>query len=332
MPILRRKLDRPALWIQGLARSWARKRQGVDPDPVILHRRRTYILPTGLGVGFGLVLFAMMLASMNYNSSMGFGLTFLLAGLGLVAMHWCHQNLAGLRVRGFKVKPAFAGQPLRLELFAENISSGARYELAFACDNHVAEIFDLGAGESAAVRIELPTRQRGRRPIPGIRLSTRFPFSLFTCWTWLHPEIDGIVYPAPADRGDPPPPDSIDVGGAQDDSRGDDDFAGLRAFRPGDSPRHIAWKTAARGGELLTKQFSGTDVTTHWLEWSSLGNPDTEARLARLCRWVIDAHAQGHAFGLRVPGSELPPAIGRRHRHLCLTALADFPGNVRPDG
>ena len=55
----------PEHYIQGLARSWAKKRQGIDPDPVILHRRRTYILPTGLGIGFGLVLFAMMLASMN---------------------------------------------------------------------------------------------------------------------------------------------------------------------------------------------------------------------------------------------------------------------------
>ena len=53
-------------------REWALRRQGKDPDPVTLHRRRVYIIPSGLGIGFGLVLFAMLLASMNYNSSMGF--------------------------------------------------------------------------------------------------------------------------------------------------------------------------------------------------------------------------------------------------------------------
>jgi uncharacterized protein (DUF58 family) len=325
MPRLRRKLDRPIAWIQRRARAWARRRQGVDPDPVILHRRRTYIFPTGLGFGFGLVLFAMLLASMNYNSSMGFGLTFLLAGIGLVAMHWCHQNLAGLKLRGYAVKPAFAGRPLVLELVIENPSRGARYELSVACEDQIVDPLDLDPGDSTTIGIELPTRRRGRQPVTGIRLSTRFPFSLFTCWTWLHPELSGVVYPQPAVPADPPPPDSTDVGGAQDDSRGDDDFAGLRVFRPGDSPRHVAWKAAAREGELRVKQFAGTDVTTHWLDWDVLEGMEPEARLSRLCRWIIDAHAEGHAYGLRLPGSEFAPAIGRRHRHRCLTALADFP-------
>jgi uncharacterized protein (DUF58 family) len=267
----------------------------------------------------------MLLASMNYNSSMGFGLTFLLAGIGLVAMHWCHQNLAGLKLRGYAVKPAFAGRPLVLELVIENPSRGARYELSVACEDQIVDPLDLDPGDSTTISIELPTRRRGRQPVTGIRLSTRFPFSLFTCWTWLHPELSGVVYPQPAVPADPPPPDSTDVGGAQDDSRGDDDFAGLRVFRPGDSPRHVAWKAAARGGELRVKQFAGTDVTTHWLDWDVLEGMEPEARLSRLCRWIIDAHAEGHAYGLRLPGSEFAPAIGRRHRHRCLTALADFP-------
>jgi uncharacterized protein (DUF58 family) len=328
MARFRRKLDRPLLWVQERARLWARRRQGVDSDPTTLNRRRTYILPTGLGCGFGFVLFAMLLASMNYNSSMGFGLTFLLTGLGLVAMHWCHQNLTGLTIRGYRVRPAFAGQPLVLEMIVENPSRGPRYELVLQWDNRIAEPVDLAAGESATVGIEVPTERRGRIQVRGVRISTRFPFSLFTCWTWLHPELSGVVYPAPAAIGAPPPPDSTDVGGAQDDSRGEDDFAGLRSFRPGDSPRHIAWKAAAKGDELPVKQFAGTDVTTHWLDWSALEGQDNEARLSRLCRWIIDAHSEGHAYGLRLPDKEFPPAIGRRHRHRCLAALADFPATV----
>lgn len=321
----RRAWDRPARWIRDRARAWARRRQGVDPDPVVLHRRRTYIFPTALGFGFGLVLFAMLLAAMNYNSSMGLGLTFLLAGIGLVAMHWCHQNLTGLKLRGYTVRPAFAGQSAVLEMIIENPSRNPRYELEMSCEDRDAKAVDVDRGESVTVGIELPTERRGRRPVNAIRLSTRHPFSLFTCWTWLHPELSGIVYPRPAAPGEPPPPDHTDVGGAQDDSRGDDDFAGLRSFRPGDSPRHVAWKAAARDDELLVKQFAGTDVTTHWLDWDALAGMDPEARLSRLCRWVVEAHAEGHAYGLRLPATEIPPAMGRRHRHRCLTALADFP-------
>lgn len=323
-------LSAPVRFARRALREWALRRQGLDPDPVTLHRRRIYIIPSGLGIGFGLVLFAMLLASMNYNSSMGFGLTFLLAGLGMVAMHWCHQNLAGLVVRSVRLRPAFAGEDARLELCLENVSKSPRYELLVAGDDHRAPPVDLEPGESSIVSLPVATRKRGVLRLSRINLATGFPFGLFRCWTWLHPDTFGVVYPHPGSPADPPPPRNTDTGGAQDERRGEEDFAGLRTFRPGDSPRHVAWKAAAKGGELLVKQFAGTDVTTHWLDWSMLDGLDTEQRLSRLTRWVVDAHAEGHAYGLRVPGTEIPPAISASHRHRCLSTLALY--EPRPAG
>jgi uncharacterized protein (DUF58 family) len=131
-----------------------------------------------------------------------------------------------------------------------------------------------------------------------------------------------IVYPKPAPRGRQPPPEHTDTGGAQDDSRGDDDFAGFRSYRPGDSSKHIAWKAFAKGQELLVKQYSGTAVTSYHFDWSSLPDLNTEERLSLLCRWVVDAHADGHAYGLRLPGEVIEPNLGRAHRDRCLTNLA----------
>ena len=39
---------------------WARKRQGADRQQTRLHSRRIYILPTGVGVVFALMSFAML--------------------------------------------------------------------------------------------------------------------------------------------------------------------------------------------------------------------------------------------------------------------------------
>lgn len=319
-------IPRPITYLRRRLEAWARRRQGTDPDPVTLRSRRTYIIPTALGIGYGLVLLAMLMASMNYNNSMGFALTFTLAGLGLVAMHWCHQNLTGLIIRGIRIEPTFAGQPARLELSLDNTSSSERYDIAVACGANMVPTVDLGPGSMTEVCINLPTDKRGLFFVERIGISTRFPFGLFRSWTWLHPAVSGIVYPAPAIRGESPPPDNTDTGGAQDDRKGEDDFAGLRDFHRGDSPRHIAWKAMAKGGELLVKQFAGTDVTTHWLDWEMAQEKDIEARLSRLCRWVVDAHAQGHAYGLKIPGAEFPPAIGHSHRHHCLMSLAVFSG------
>ncbi len=46
-----------------------------------LDRRHVYILPTATGAGFALLLVAMLLTALNYNVSLGFLLTFLLAGV-----------------------------------------------------------------------------------------------------------------------------------------------------------------------------------------------------------------------------------------------------------
>ena len=67
--------------------SWARKRQGSDPATTRLRPGRVYILPTGVGMIFGLMAFAMLLGSMNYNNNLSFVLTFILVGLGFVSMH-----------------------------------------------------------------------------------------------------------------------------------------------------------------------------------------------------------------------------------------------------
>lgn len=62
-------------------RRWARKRQGHDATTTLLTSRRVYILPTGVGLMFGLMTFAMLLGSMNYNNNLSFVLTFILGGV-----------------------------------------------------------------------------------------------------------------------------------------------------------------------------------------------------------------------------------------------------------
>ena len=104
---------------------------------------------------------------------------------------------------------------------------------------------------------------------------------------------------------------------------GTEDFAGLRSHQLADSPRHVAWKAVARGQPLLTKQFAGASTTQVWLDWFEMP-PELgiEARLSRLTRWLIDAHAQGLAYRVRLPGKEIPLGMGARHYQDCLEALA----------
>jgi uncharacterized protein (DUF58 family) len=106
---------------------------------------------------------------------------------------------------------------------------------------------------------------------------------------------------------------------------GTDDFFGLRDYQASDSPRHVAWKAAARTGVPLTKLFTGQASTEMWFDYAEL--PDAmgrEARLSRLTRWVILAARNGLRFGLRLPGIEVELGEGEAQRERCLRELALF--------
>ena len=306
------------------AAAWAERRQGPDSLNVVLQRRRVYILPSRFGVVFGILVFAMVLGGMNYASTLGFSLAFLLTGLGLVAMHHCHSNLLGTRIRFSGAHPVFAGEPCEFRLAVGNDARAPRYELTLRHNEYYTQPQDLQPGESQSLALKVPTHRRGLVKLRRCSVATRYPGNLFRAWSWIHMDAECIVYPEPAAVGKPLPMSGGDDGSRGRAERGDADFAGLKTAAPGDPPQRIAWKAYARINELLAKQFAGGEQRAQILEWDALPELETEQRLSQLTRWCLDAAEEGCAFGLVIPGTTIPLGIDRGHLHECLKALALF--------
>ena len=305
------------------AANWARRRQGDDSHSIALARRRIYILPTRFGIVFGVMVFAMLLGSINYGASLGFALTFLLAGLGLVVMHHCHNNLLGAEIKFLGATPVFAGERAEFRVAVHNAGTAPRYEIELAQRNHRAGPVDVAAGGTEILRFGVDTERRGWTTLERFAVETRHPGRLLRAWTWIHMDARCLVYPRPAAPGRPLP-ESTGYGAVGRPSSGDEDFAGLRAAVPGDSPQRIAWKAYARNDQLLLKQFAAGDRAPCVLEWDMLADLDVETRLSQLARWCIDADAEGRALGLVLPAVRIPLGTGVKHLASCLEALALF--------
>ncbi|MGI9199970.1 MAG: DUF58 domain-containing protein [Woeseiaceae bacterium] len=303
---------------------WARKRQGIDSAVTTLGTGRIYILPTGVGLIYGFMAFAMLLGSMNYNNNLSFVLTFLLASLGFVAMHQCQRNLVGLEVSFAGVDPVHAGQSAQFRIAVSNHSKSARHGVMVYVAGSVSETQDLAPGESKVFTLIVKTEKRGWIELEQFGVRTLFPFELFRSWAWLHMNLRGLVYPAAADDAPPPPPSETAHGHRQHDARGEEDFAGLRKFHEGDSPRNVAWKAYARSGQLLSKQFAGADTSSQWFDFDSVDAGNLELRLSILTRWIVDTDQSGADYGLRLPGQEFSPSHGELQRQQCLESLALF--------
>jgi uncharacterized protein (DUF58 family) len=294
-------------------------------EPVILNHRRIFILPTRYGLVFGLVLFVMLLGSINYNNSPAHLLTFLLGSLALVSILHAYRNLAGLIIRTGSAEPVFAGGQAQFPLLLDNHGGVPRYALDVRFGKQAPVICDLASDSRTWTKLPLAARDRGRLYSGAVTLSTRFPLGLFRSWTRLDLGMWCLVYPRPGPFEDWP--SSQATGGSRETGHepGMEDFVGLRAHAPGDSPRHIHWKAAARDQELLTKRFGAEADEDLWLDWQTLPSAmNMEARLSRLCRWVLEAHAAGRRYGLRLPDGQFGPGHGEPHLHRCLEALALF--------
>lgn len=301
---------------------WVRRRQGIDSLPVTLRRGRLYVLPTRAGLAFGVLLFFMLVAGLNYANSLALFLTFLLAGFALVTMHQCHRNLLGVTLIDAGTVPAFAGEFGRLLLTLANDSTLERSRIALDVRGEPEVSVDLPAEATQRMELPIAAPSRGVVHIERICLSTTHPFGLFRVWSWVHVPLSMTVYPrprgsrrAPVIAGHTPGPHlrGIDA---------QDEWQGLRAFRDGDSPRQVAWKAYARGAPLLVKEYAASGSQLRIFDFARLEGLDTEARLEQLARWVVDAQAQGERYGVALPGSYIEPGLGLEHRHRCLAALA----------
>jgi uncharacterized protein (DUF58 family) len=312
-------------WTSKLRRrvaAWALRRQGEDRLPVSLQPRRIYILPTRAGFAFAALLLVMLVAGLNYANSVALLFTFLLGGFALIAMHLCHRNLAGTVVRGVATVHAFAGEHGRLLLTLENPADSPRIGLEIEAGDDGRARASLRAGGSARAEVAIALARRGRVPIERIKLSTSFPFGLFRAWTWLHPQVSLLAWPAPRGRREPPPETATGGAASAVHRAGDEEWAGLRKFRDGDSPRQVAWPVYARGRGLMVKTYQSPAAHHRLFDLASAPGADLEQRLEQLAAWIVAAHARGERYGLRLGNQEAVPDGGNQHRERCLDGLA----------
>ncbi|MFD0667540.1 DUF58 domain-containing protein [Ramlibacter sp. MAHUQ-53] len=296
-------------------------------DTVALTHRNVYILPTRPGLMLAATLLVLLVASINYQLNLGYLVTFLLGGAALAAMHVSHANLRGLQLALSAPAPQFCGAAAPLTVTLTNTSRRARAGVALAVSQPGQPPqwawCDVPARGSSQVQVTVPAGPRGLQPLPLLAAETRFPLGTFRAWALWRPAARMLVYPQPEALPPPlPPGEATRDDGRARRSAASGEFDGVRAWRRGDPMRLVAWKKAARTGELVSRDTQQSGRQVLWLDLAQAGAGDTERRLSRLTAWVLQADRLGLDYGLRLPGLALAPGQGEAHRLRCLEALA----------
>lgn len=288
--------------------------------PVLLHRRRIYILPTQSGLGFGVLLIVMLLGALNYQNNAALLLTCLLGAAIVNSMLLAFRALDGLRLTNLRADHAQAGDPLSLHL---QFDAGGRARHALRIDldgDHFTFSLDVTGVDTT---ITMPTERRGWTRVPRMRVSSTLPFGLFRAWSWIVPYENVLVYPRPLAGAAPPPSEFHHI----EREPGDEEYAGLRDYHSGDPLKRVAWRASARHDRLLIRELDSAARTAPLrFDWDMLHGLDRETRISRLAAWVGEAHAAAHVWTLLIPGAHpIGPASDNAHYHRCMAALAVLP-------
>jgi uncharacterized protein (DUF58 family) len=288
---------------------------------------RARIRPTATFAAALFVLGAIWYAAASQNNAPAYLLLFTLGSVMVLSFWHGAGNLNGLDVSVEAIKPVFAGQEIAVPLEIINRAHRARFGIAANLrDARAAEVradFITG-GQAERLTLRLPVVERGEFALPALHLTSLFPFGFFrVSRRLLDANQSYVVYPQPAGAADLPPsrfrstlkPTAVMAGPA-------DEFAGTRAYIPGESQRHIDWKAVARGQPFMTKQFASDFSGSLVFDFNEVPSTGVEARLSQIARWIVEAERAARPYGLRLPGCNIAPAIGPGHFHNCLRQLA----------
>jgi uncharacterized protein (DUF58 family) len=291
-------------------------------------RKLPLIYPTAGFAGLLFVLGAMWYAASSQNNAAVYLLLFVLTAVFLVSIPHTLINLAGVTVTLESVQPAFVGQEVSLSLEIMNDSRAIRYgiELAVSGSNRKRQRIDyILAHKAARVTLRFPVRQRGEHSVETLYLTSDYPFGFIRFLKKFASSQTYIVYPKPAGQVRLPSSFVLRRDGRPLTEFGEgDDFAGVRPYVHGESQRHIDWRAVARGQSLITKQFTAEAEGVMYLDFSALRSADVEEKLSQLALWVIEAERARRPYALRLPGTQILPAVGQAHFHQCLRALSLF--------
>ena len=270
----------------------------------------------------------MWYAASSQNNAAAYLLFFTLSSLFVVSIPHSLLNVASLKATTESVKPTFAGDEVSLPVEVTNQSGKPRYGIRVQVPDsggNEQAVDEIAAGRAARVLIRFPARARGEYEVKRLCLMSAFPLGVLRATKCIDCHQRFLVYPKP--EGDPRLPRERKRAAQnrpQTELGEGDDFAGVRAYEPGQSQRQIDWKAVARGHPLMTKQYTTEATGALYLDFATAPGSDPEARLAQLALWIIEAERARRSYGLRVPGTVIAPSLGQAHFHRCLRALALF--------
>lgn len=298
--------------------------------------RRIRFTRTGLFLTAGAA--AVGLAGINTGNNLLYLLLGILLGLMAVSSWVSEEVVGGIRIRREVPQRASAGHPIRVSYEVDRGPSRfPALNLRVGEEGHPgwAVLPFLGKGETRTAARSLLLPRRGVVRLSAMVVSTTAPFGFFEKLRNLEAPAEILVWPRIRPAPHPPPKGASGGGRRQSPAvrvpfaRGE--YRALRPYRPGDEPRDIHWRTTARLGAPVVREYGGGETQSVWicLDLRRAPGEEAEALVEVAADLARNAFREGRRFGLATQGVRVEPGEGEVQFRRVMDALALV--EFRPD-
>jgi len=302
------------------------------------------IRPTREGWWFIGATFAVGLAATNTGNNLLYLILAMMLSFMAISGVLSEQTMRRVRLQREVPRRLFVGAP---GTFGVRLTNGKRRLPSYAL--HVAEADPSGGPPALRFFLKVAPQtlerwtysltfpRRGRQYLPGLRVSTRFPFGVFAKSSRPIQSHPVLVYPAVRPLGPDEVPAALEPGWRERHRRGRGaGLYNLRPYRPGDDPRRLHWKTSARTGDLILTEHEEEERPRIRLVLEDPA-PDAapeqvEADLSYAASVTAHAIRRGALVGLVTAESFTDFGVGEAHLDRILERLALYapPAMPRP--
>lgn len=304
------------------------------PRRLRLTRAGWFVVFATLALGF---------ATLNTGNNLLYLLLGALLGIIMLSGWLSERALRDVHVQRTLPRTLTAGVPVRLQYTVRNgkrrlPGHGLEIRESTSVLGAVSAFVPvLNADSTVRAAIDVVPRFRGVHRLDGISLATSFPFGLFVKERDCALPATAVVWPR-TDRSVRP----VRAGGARGRARlhaagmaaaaERGDYRGLREYRHGDDARDIHWRSTARRGEPIVREYDRDSADEYWIVLDGVAPTLAAGEVAVevAAALVVQAAARGHRFGLAAGSAHLVPGGATSGADAALDLLAGFV--IRTDG